>query len=62
MAITPWITIPAKDMRVMLPTSTHNDYKLMFANVKAIDEAIKLLEDLKVIIEATEKAVENHGE
>lgn len=62
MAFTPWITIPAKNMEVMLPTSTHDDYVLQFANVAAIDETIELLEDLKVIIEATEKAVENHGE
>lgn len=49
--IAPWIEIPVEDIRVSLPMSmADNSMKIMFRSVKAIDETIEKLKDLKTRI------------
>lgn len=51
MSFKPWITIPAKDVRVELPTSLFDyDIRIMFKDVDTIDKTIEQLQNLKELM------------
>ena len=54
--IKPCVTVPAKDMRIMLPMGEEDVYSLLFRNTSAIDALISDLQGLRELTAQMEKA------
>ena len=60
--IKPWVTVPAKDMRIMLPMGEEDVYSLLFKNTAVIDALISDLQNLRGLMAEMEKAGVKRGE
>lgn len=62
--IKPWVTVPAKDMRIMLPMGEEDVYSLLFRDTAAIDALISDLQELRELTVQMDKvkAGDNSGE
>lgn len=53
----PWITLPAKDVHVILPLGVFDsDVELMFRNLEVVNSAIEQLERIKQMMLEKERA------
>ena len=54
----PWISIPADAAAVILPMSSDGEYQIMIRDVDIIDDIIKQLTELRMIMAEAEKVTQ----